>query len=85
MTGCIRLRASIKPWAKWNAACGLKRLGREEATLTALEEIPPGTWWNGIEKDDWLLDPRNTEFTERFQRLCAAKKLSSAKPLPGSP
>lgn len=73
MRKCIKLDPRYSPWAKWNIACGLKRLEKLPEALSVLGEIPPGPWWNSISSDDWFVEPQPTEFTEKFQALCRNK------------
>jgi tetratricopeptide (TPR) repeat protein len=83
MRKCIRLEPRCIPFAKWNIACGLKRLDRQEDALRTLEEIPPGPWWDGIIRDDWFKDPEQTTFMNRFQALSKKKiKPPNANPRP---
>lgn len=74
MKKCIKLQPQYSPWAKWNIACGLKKLDREDEALRTLGEIPPGPWWDGIADDDWFKDPQQTPFMEQFQVLSEAKR-----------
>lgn len=74
MQSCIRLRESLAPWAKWNIACGLKKLGKDVMALDTLEEVPPGPWWKDIEADDWFVDEKNPVFAKSFKDLCTKKK-----------
>jgi tetratricopeptide (TPR) repeat protein len=73
MEKSIRLQKYYAPWAKWNIACGLKKLGKEDEALKKLEEIPPGPWWRRIQDDDWFKDPQQTVFMDEFQALCQRK------------
>jgi len=64
---------SIAPWANWNIACGLKRLNKDKEALNKLREIPSGSWWEGIAKDDWFAETGNATFKEEFETLCQTK------------
>jgi tetratricopeptide (TPR) repeat protein len=73
MKKCIRLEPRCKPFAKWNIACGLKKLNLDDKALGTLEEISPGPWWKNIAKDEWFIDPKNTSFMTRFEAICSSK------------
>ncbi|HWP42730.1 MAG TPA: hypothetical protein VNO14_05815 [Blastocatellia bacterium] len=73
METCMNINESITPWAKWNIACGLKKLGKDNKAMETLEEIPPGLWWQGIAKDDWFKDSKNSQFEASFKTLCERK------------
>jgi hypothetical protein len=73
MKKCIHLDGSVIPWAKWNIACGLKKLGREQEALQYLREVEPGCWWLHIKDDDWFKDEPRTSFSDSFDALCAEK------------
>lgn len=75
MRKCIKLEPRYAPWAKWNIACGLKKLDKQTEALTTLREIPAGPWWKGISKDDWLNDPEPTPFMQEFKTLSQEKLL----------
>lgn len=73
MRKCIRLEPRCAPWANWNIACGLKRLGKGSEALTTLGQIPPGPMWTAIAKDDWFKDPEVTQFMRDFEALVQSK------------
>jgi hypothetical protein len=73
MKKCIRLEPRCTPFAKWNIACGLKMLNRDDDALKTLEEISPGPWWKNIANDDWFKDPTNTPFMAHFEAICLSK------------
>jgi tetratricopeptide (TPR) repeat protein len=77
MQTSIGLDKQITPWAKWNIACGLKKLNRDRETLEKLGEIPPGPWWEDIAVDGWFADPGNPGFRDAFELLCLTKKSES--------
>jgi tetratricopeptide (TPR) repeat protein len=73
MRKCMKLEPRYAPWAKWNIACGLKKLNRQDDALRTLEEIPPGPWWDGIANDDWFNDPQQPSFMDSFNTLTQTK------------
>jgi tetratricopeptide (TPR) repeat protein len=82
MVTSIKLDKRISPHAKWNIACGLKKLDKDRETLEKLREIPPGPWWEDIAADGWFADPGNPEFREAFELLCLTKKSESERGKP---
>jgi tetratricopeptide (TPR) repeat protein len=81
MKKCMRLEPRVAAYARWNIACGLKKLNRQEDALKTLEDIPAGPLWNEIMKDDWFKDPEQTPFMGRFQALAKTK----VKPIDANP
>ncbi|HEV7682839.1 MAG TPA: tetratricopeptide repeat protein [Pyrinomonadaceae bacterium] len=84
MEECMHLEPRVGPWARWNIACGFKKLNRQDDALKTLADIPAGPLWNSISKDDWFKDPEQTPFMDRFQAL-SRKKISPIDTTPGSP
>lgn len=76
MRKCIRLDQSIAPWAKWNIACGYIKQNKPTETLTVLEEIEKGVWWEGIKIDaDLTASSTPATFRASFDALCDQKLL----------
>jgi len=73
MKKCISMNDSVRPWANWNIACGLKKLRRDDEALMFLREIVPGCWWPHIARDDWFKEEPRTGFSDSFEALCRAK------------
>jgi len=73
MKESMRLDQSVAAWARWNIACGQKKLGRATEALETLELIPAGPWWKYIKDDDWFKGDQPTSFVEGFRRLCESR------------
>ena len=69
----IDMSDSMAARAKWNIACGLKKLGKNQDALDKLDEILPGTVWEANQEDDWFKDPGNPDFERQFKTLCQTK------------
>ena len=72
MRQCIRMDQTYFDKAKWNIACGLIKLQRDQKALDTLEEIASGADWEGIKADPWFATGRKS-FDRPFKLLCAIK------------